>query len=205
MKAAFAAVLGGMQNLDDCEHRERPVDRLAALAAGARCVPDEDRNGNQVRRATHEQRQAILASLGVDLVAFKHSQRALSGVNAFQALAEILAWPSWWPQGEVGLSPVERFAVARWAIHEWAEERCPPRPKGCGGALVVPTQDGVDGTQRTMICSVCAGTGKRRWSDQERTQAMGAAHDEGMNQAHRIIAHAEMIAVRRGAKMLERW
>jgi hypothetical protein len=206
MKEAFAAVLGGLQSLGHDDARERPVDRLGALGAAARTAPNETREGAQVERANHELRQAWLASLGVDLVRFKFSRVEIAGKDAEDKLSAILAWSSWWTGRKVGLDPAQRDVVAWWAVHEWAEDRCPPRPDGCGGALQVPSSAApIDGAQPMVTCPQCGGMGKRKWKDEEREKAMGDPFSDAMDHAHRIIAHAESLAMRRGREMLERW
>ncbi len=193
MKGAFAAALGGFQSLGSDESRERPVDRLAALGA------------SQIARAEHELRQAHLASLGVDLIAFKFGGRKISRADAEDKLALILAWPTWWTGRKVELTPTQIDTVAWWAVTEWADDRCPPRPHGCGGALEVPNSaEPINGTQPMMVCAKCGGVGKRKWTDRERSLAMGETHPVGMDHAHRIIAFAESFAMRRGMEMLER-
>lgn len=206
MKEAFAAALGGFQSLGHDDVCERPVDRVGALGAGARTGPDETRDGAMVERGNHALRMAHLASLGVELVRFKHSMIEGARADAEDKLSAILAWPTWWALGRVALDPAQRDVVAWWAVHEWAEERCPPRPEGCGGALVVPSsQAPIDGAQPTITCPKCGGVGKRKWSDEERAKAMGDPFAIAMDHAHRIIAHAESLGTRRGMEMLDRW
>lgn len=206
MREAFAGVLGGLQSLGHDDACERPVDRLGALGTAARTGPDEDLNGNLVARSSDALRQAKLASLGVDLVAFKDARRALSQVDAIRALAEILLWTTWWTGRKVGINEHQAVKVAGWAVREWAEDRCQPRPNGCGGAREVPSAAAEqDGRQPTMICSQCHGSGRRRWTDEERTNAMGEAFAVPMSHAHRIMAFAESLALRRGMELVERW
>lgn len=194
MKGAFVGVLGGFQSLDSDESCERPVDRLGALAAA------------QIARAEESERSVILASLGVDLIRYKFAGVERAGADAEDRLSGIMAWPSWWTGGRVLLDPAQRDVVACWAVHEWAEDRCAPRPEGCGGALQVPSAaEPIDGAQPMMVCPTCGGTGKRRWTDAERIEAMGLAFPEGMAQAHKIIAFAEDLAMRRGKEQVERW
>jgi hypothetical protein len=87
---------------------------------------------------------------------------------------------------------------------EWTEDRCPPRPHGCGGALEVPSAEKVEGAQPMMVCPACHGVGKRKWSDKDREKAMGNSFPVAMENAHRIIAHAESLAIRGAKQMLER-
>jgi hypothetical protein len=194
VKAAFIAVLTGLQSLKSEESRETPVDRLAALGAA------------QIRKAEEAHRLSILTSLGVDLIRYKYARVETAGPDSEDKLSAILAWPSWWTGRKVGLDAIQRDMVACWAIHEWYSDLCPPRPEGCGGALEVPSAaQPIDGAQPMMTCSRCGGTGKRRWTDRERVEAMGDTFGKGMDHAHRIIAFAEDLAMRRGKEMLERW
>lgn len=193
MKQAFIGVLGGYQSLGDDDSRERPVNRLAALGAA------------QIARAEECEQEAIICSLGVDLIRFKFAGVERAEADAQDQLAGILAWPRWWKPYPI---PVQRDldAVATWAVHEWRNDKCPARPEGCGGALEVPSAaKPVDGPQPMMVCPQCRGTGVRLWTDVERAQAMGAAFDQAMSRAHAIISLAESLAMRRGRDQVERW
>jgi hypothetical protein len=194
MKAALAAALGGFQSLGHDDLRERPVDRVGAAGAA------------QIRGQGAEL-EAIKASLGVDLIRFKFSRIVRAGRDAEDMLSGILAWPSEWkPYGEVKLKARERGKVARWAIQEWAHDKCPPRPDGCGGAKEVPSSgQPIDGRQPMMSCPQCKGTGVRRWTDDDRIERMGADFSDGMARAHAIIGEAEALALRRARDLLERW
>lgn len=199
------AVLAGMTSLSHDDARERPVDRLGAAGFGGRVVPDQTREGANVERASHELRQAHLSSLGVDLIRYKFSGAQGAGSDAEDKLSLILGWPTQWAGRKVGLNAAQRDAVACWAIHEWAKDKCPPRPEGCGGAREVPSAEAVQGAQPMMDCPKCKGTGVRLWTNEERVEAMGDVFAVGMDSAHRIIAHAESLAVRTYKKMLEKW
>lgn len=191
----FAAALGGFTGLGGTEDgRERPVDRVGAAGA------------MQIERAEDAEREAIQASLGVDLMRYKWAGVERAGTEAELQLMGILFWGKWWKGGKCPLTPAERERVACWAVHEWANQACPPRPDGCGGKGEVPTAgEPVAGMQPMMTCPVCHGTTKRRWTDEERVEAMGSAFEEGMAEAHRIISTAEALALRRGRQLLERW
>jgi hypothetical protein len=194
MKAALAAALAGFQSLGHDDLRERPVDRVGAAGAA------------QIRGQGAEL-EAIKASLGVDLIRFKFSRIDRAGKDAEDMLSGILAWPSEWkPYGNVKLCARERDLVARCAVHEWANDKCPPRPDGCGGALEVPSAEkAIDGRQPMMACPRCKGNGIRRWTDDDRVERMGAGFSEGMARAHAIIGEAEALALRRARDLLERW
>lgn len=198
MKIALAVALGGALGMGSDDSRERPVDRVGAAGWSGRTV-------GMSERGSHEMRLAKLASLGVDLIAYKFGRRQLSGPAAESKLVAILAWPHWWTGGKYSLTDAEADAVALWSIHEWVEDKCAPRPHGCGGAREVPAEQGIDGAQRMILCSQCNGTGKRRWKDEERMGAMGKAFPDAMDKAHQIIAEAEALATRRCRELLERW
>lgn len=191
-KGAFVAAMGGFVNLDASDNRERPVDRLAALGAA------------QIARAEEAEQEAILASLGVDLIRYK-----FAGVDceadAQDQLAGILAWARWWkpyPAPEAR----DLDVVATWAVHEWRHDKCPSRPDGCGGAGEVPSAaKPLDGPQPMMACPKCGGTKLRRWTDEERVQAMARTFDREMSRAHSIISLAESLAMRRAEEQIERW
>lgn len=185
MKQSLAAVLSGFQALGSDESRERPVDRLAAMGA------------IQIGAS----RTSLIASLGVDLIAFKFGGRTQSQVTAEALLAEILAWPSWM----LDVTDEERPRIARWAVREWALDKCPPRPNGCGGAKEVPSHDQREGAQPMQPCPRCSGTGQYRYSDSERVAVLGEAFSKAMGVAHGIIGRSEDLAVRGGIEMLERW
>ena len=194
MKRAFAAALGGLQSLRADEWRERPVDRLGALGSA------------QIAHWEGELDRTLLVSLGVDLVRFKLSGIASAEVVAQKKLSDILVWERWWGPAPCPLSEQERKGISSWAVREWAGDKCPPRPEGCGGALEVPSAEKpIDGAQPMMVCPKCRGTGVRRWTDAERIEAMGRAYPAEIDQAHAIIGSAERLAISHGMKMLERW
>lgn len=189
MKQVLAGVLGGFQSLQANDVREVPVDRLTALAA------------SQVARAKEAERTAALCSLGVDLIRFKLAHIPGAKADAEDKLCAVLSWKnaesmsSW----NLKVSAGRRYAVARWAIQEWAIDVCP----SCLGAKEMKAHD-IEGAQPMLICVTCSGTGKRRYSDQERLDALGGEFDRAMNIAHGIIGRAEQLAVQRAKELLER-
>lgn len=194
MKRLFAGALGGFQNLDSDDFRERPVDRLGALGAA------------QIARADEALRLSILTSLGVDLIRYKFAGVDTAGSDAEDKLSAALSWPKEWPGRDVKLNASERDVVACWSIHEWKNDKCPQRPNGCGGALEIPSAaQPIDGAQPMVVCPVCHGTGWRRWKDTERLEAMGNAFEKAMSIAHALIVHAEDLAMRRGREQVEHW
>lgn len=193
MKAALAAVLTGFQGLEHNDVREKPVDRLGALGMIQRQRDEQSAHGKRVDR------EAALSSLGVELIRFKGAHVASAKADAEDKLAGIMAWRSW----GLDLTGKQRAIVAAWAIREWAVDICPT----CAGAREVRDHDQHDqvGTQPMKRCPSCLGTSKRRYSDEERTAAMGSAFSDAMFRAHEIIGRAEALAVERAKGMLERW
>lgn len=186
MKEALAAVLTGLQSLNEAPH-ERPVDRLHALAA------------SQLAAMTAP-RQAELCSLGRDLIAFKFANRVESHEPAVSGLANVLKWST----HRLSLKPWDYWPVSRWAIHEWAIDFC----AACSGKKEVPAHfEQIEGRQPMKPCQACAGTGKRRYSDQERAEALGnlKALERGLDVAHAMIGEAERQAVRTAQVLLEKW
>lgn len=179
MKQSLAIALAGLQGLGTTDdHRERPVDRLGALAMA------------QIQRADNAARQSFLASLGGDLIAFKFGNRAASKLDAEAKLEVALAWR------ELRLRAGQRKRIAAWAIQEWAIDLCPV----CKGAKEVPDHSDLEGAQPMKPCppspTGCGGSGKRRYSDEERIEALGETFARAMDEAHRLIGAAEDIATR---------
>jgi hypothetical protein len=174
------------------EFRERPVDRLHAMACAQTAT---------VNRAV---RESHLAGLGVSLIALRDSNRPDEYARAVDRLAKFL-------HGMVPrANPEMRKLLATQAIHENVISFC-PRCKGTGE---IPAQDGLDGAQRMAPCpsdTGCGGSGKRRYSDAERMEAM-SVNKETVNKvnaqlsyAHLVLAQAESEAVRNAIRLLERW
>ncbi len=178
MRKALAALFSGLQGLGSDSARERPVDRLAAIGA------------IQIRRADEAAGQSQLASLGVDLIAYKIGGRELSRTEAEIKLADALK------RKIPSLRRRETIRIARWTIHEWTEDACPM----CHGACEIPSGEGV-----TVTCEDCHGSGRHKYTDPERVEAMGAAYSKAVYEAHWIIGEAESLAIRMYSGMLERW
>ena len=195
MKLSLAVTLGGLQGLGGTEDgRERPVDRLTALAHAI--GPVERRSTSQAERGDRAARDSFLCSLGGDLIAFKFSNRAPSKSEAELKRAIALGWKCW----GLKLRRAQYDRIARWALMEYALDFCPT----CAAKGEIPNQQDVDGRQPMRQCPECGGNGKRHYSDQERTDAMGEAFDKAMSWAHSIIAMAESLAVRSVKERLER-
>lgn len=117
-------------------------------------------------------RQSHLNSLGVSLIAFRHAHRSDYYLQAVRQLGDALAWRK----------VKNRGAVARQAITEYVVDMCP----ACLGATKLADGNGV-----VRPCIVCAETGKRKYSDEERKNIPG----KSMSEAHRLISLAVSIAV----------
>lgn len=192
MKGVMALVLAGLQGLGSDESRERPVDRLTAMGA------------IQAARAGEVARISELNSLGIDLIAFKFGKRESSKQAAEEKLADVLAWldakgKSYW--GLRSRDPRHLLKIAAWAIREWDVDYCP----SCRGAKEISFYgEGFEGPQRMTICPDCRGTGKRRYSDGERADALGDANSRALAIAAGIIGQAEGQAVRHAREKLGR-
>ncbi len=188
MKELLAAVLGGPQSLGEDPVSEKPVDLLHAIGAGSA-------HGSVIRAS----RDALLVSLGRDLIALKHGGREASLWPAIGNLAEVLSWTS----HRLDLKPWQRTAVARWALVEWVEDACGT----CTGKGQIPMhQEAAEGRQGMKQCPTCSGIGKRRYSDEERLKALGLAWlgERPLSVAHSQIAAAEREAVQVTREMFER-
>lgn len=196
MKLALAVTLGGLQGLGSTpDSRERPVDRLTALARAQ--GPVERRGMTQCERGDHAAMESYLCSLGGDLIAFKFGNRAPSKSEAELKLAIALGWKKW----GLKLKRAQCESIARCALMEWALDFCPT----CKGAKEIPNYQDVDGRQPMKPCSECHATGTRLYTDSERIEAMGEAYGKAMGWAHSIISQSEALAVRLVKERLERW
>jgi hypothetical protein len=151
----------------------------------------------QIARSREAQHQAFLCSLGVDLISFKFANRPSAKQDSEDKLAIALGWAQW----KLKLSKRAAHEVSIWTVQEWAIDLCPT----CKGAGHIPNQERVEGVQPMKPCPSCATTGKRRYSDSERHEALGGPFDKALSVAHGIIGRAEDLAVRQAKTMLERW
>lgn len=129
----------------DSEH-ENDLDRLTALAMGS--VESDRRSA----------RESLLNSLGRSLIALKVSGRTDLFNRSVIDLKDSLKWRL------LKSSQRDRLRVAKVVIQEWVDDTC----RQCNGAKSVFDHNGVK-----MGCLVCAGTGKHRYSDQERAESLG--------------------------------
>jgi hypothetical protein len=196
MKFALAVTLGGFQGLGSTpDNRERPVDRLTAMARAE--GPVERRNQSQCERGDRAAMESFLCSLGVDLIAFKFGHRVASKSEAELKLAIALKWK----QYGLKLTVAQSEKIAAWAVMEWALDFCPT----CRGAKEIPNYQDVDGRQPMKPCTSCEGTGLRRYTDAERVEAMGQTFDRAIGWAQSLIAQSEALAVKLTKERLERW
>lgn len=161
----------------DADH-ERDLDRLLALCLG---------NITTDRRAS---REAHLNALGMALIAFKHRNLPEYHARAQSGLADALAWKA------KGISKGRRYGIAGLAISEWVIDQC----NQCLGSRIVTD---VNGVQRA--CLLCSGSGKRRYSDEERASILGASggrYNSAVEIAHSVIGLAVRLAYEFGNKML---
>jgi hypothetical protein len=134
----------------DSEH-ENDLDALTALAMGSVACD---------RRSA---RESLLNSLGVSLLALKVSRRVDLFNRVVMDLKDCLRWRL--PK----ISQRDRLKVAKTVIVEWVEDVC----QSCNGARHIFDANGVK-----MACLVCAGTGKRRYSDLERAQSLEVSNPD---------------------------
>ena len=184
-REALAHSLSGPVSLMEDQWRERDVDRLHALAA-AQCAYGKTA------------RESALASLGVCLIALKSANRADEYVRSVDQLAHMLRKTKPRPNADL------RIRISRQAVHEHIVDFCPT----CRGTGEIPDQEGLEGAQRMRPCPECHGHGKRRYSDSERVELIGAPLrdvNRWMADAMALISEAEAEAVRSASKLLERW
>ena len=185
MKEALAHALSGPISLAEDEWRERPVDRLHALAAAQSAC------GRTAR-------EAALSALGVSLIALKAANRADEYARSVDRLAHMLRKAKPRPSLEV------RTRIARQAVHEHIVDFCGT----CQGRGEIPDQEGLEGAQRMKPCPECGGHGKRRYSDSERLEIVGCEArycGAWIADAMALISEAESEAVRTANRLLERW
>ena len=179
MRESLAHALSGPISLQEDEYRERPVDRLHALASAAR--------------------ESHLSALGLSIIALKAANRPDEYVRSVDRLAYFLCRMKNRPNAEM------RLRIARQAVMEHIVDFCPT----CKGTGEIPAQEGVDGAQRMKECPECGGHGKRRYSDSERMEALGVKSikdvERWVAEALGWIAQAEHEATKTAKKLLEKY
>jgi hypothetical protein len=110
--------------------------------------------------------------------------------------------------GEKIQSPdhLSAVAVARQAIQEHIIDVCPT----CSGRGEVPDHDveHLDGPQPMKLCDTCGGSGSRRYSTDERKQALSASVDhrrvnDRLDEAIQVIRNAESYAIEAWAQQMK--
>ncbi len=87
--------------------------------------------------------------------------------------------------------------LAGMAIAEWLNDSCAV----CNGAAQVKNEAG------TVIieCQACNGSGKHRFTDEDRARVMGERMDKPLSILHGLIGIAERLKVQAVGRLLERW
>lgn len=194
MRELLAQVLTSPVSLQEDEWRERPVDRLHAIA----CAQASTGRYN-------------LSLIGRHVFAFyvlppddKESGPAL--VKAREALANALLAPG----HKLGLTHETAHLVALQALREGRDATCRTCKgrKDAMGFHSVPDvkklagwREG-DGPVPMTLCPACDGTGKHRFSDREREQMVGADAPKAFSVAHSLISRAIDTLERKARKLL---
>lgn len=184
MREALAHALTGPVNLDERDGWERPVDRIHALAAA------------QAVTLNRTARECALASLGVSLIALKAANRPDEYTRTVEKLMDALMWLRPRPSSK------QANLIARQAIMENVVDHC----FTCQGRGHVQGDNGV-----VKACSACGGSGKRRYSDDERKEVLqmeGKEFDRAnrqLGEALKFLSMAEAEAIKSAKKMLEKW
>ena len=162
-------------------------DRLTALCMGA------------VASDRRVSREAHLNALGVSLIAYKHSGQDTYRLRAIDGLQHALRWKA------KGLTTARRLRIAQLTVHEWVSDACEP----CTGSKIE-----IDGNGVQRPCSACSlmirgelfATGKKRYSDRERTDVLGEdakPYAQAIGIAHGLISMAVDGAERAAVEMLK--
>lgn len=185
MREALAHALTGPVNLDEQESRERPVDRLHAMACAAR--------------------ESHLSSLGVSYIALRAANRADEYARTISKLEKCLAW------GKRRVAQEMRFKLARQAVMESIVSACPR----CSGTKEVKADIGLDGAQRMKPCPPapegCGGHGLRRYSDDERMNSLEVDKhlyrllERHLTDAIAFLNAGEAEAIRTARRLLEKY
>ena len=185
MREALAKALSGPINLDEQESRERPVDRLHAMACASR--------------------DSHLSSLGVSFIALRAANRPDEYARTVSKLEKCLAW------GKRRIAQEMRYKLARQAVMESIVNACPR----CSGTKEVRAEDGLDGAQRMKPCPPspegCGGHGLRRYSDDERMASLDVDKhvyrtlERHLADAIGFLNAGEAEAVRLARRLLEKY
>ena len=188
---ALAVALAGYTSLSEAANGSiRPVDRLHALGMG--------------QRYREAQREAALICLGGDLIRYSRSRVDSAQGDCVEKLASLLH------KGR----PETRMAVAIQAIHEFhapACQICKGRTDATGIFSVPDPPEGWeegDGPVPMRVCPSCNGTGMRRWTDADRSHALGTNAKRLRDQfadAYILISEAIWLAEQAGMRLVNRW
>jgi len=197
VKESLAHALSGPVSLAEDEWRERPVDRLHALAS------------SQIANGVRTEREAILAALGKSWIALRDAMRTDEMPEVLSGLIACLMWSRPRPTAKAA------ELVARWIIIERVHENCPT----CKGRKEIPDSDKMGGRALEAgagaipmrECPECHGTGKHVYSNRERIEGMGInagelhKYQKLLFDAEMWLTQAESQAVRSTMRLLERW
>lgn len=158
LEALARSMSGGLTY--DSEHDGNGLDLLTAMACGS------------VTSTSRAARESILNSLGVSLIALKMAGRADLFKRAVIELKDCLRWRI------RKMGQRDRLLVAKVVIDEWVQDGC----HMCRGAKHIFDEGGVK-----RPCMVCVGTGKHRYSDAERAEALGVDSPEAATKWSRAL------------------
>lgn len=167
-REALARALTGTVGLGESpSHDAAPVDRLHAVGAA--------------------QRASQLAVLGFELVRLKNSNVAEAYGPCKDGLADFLMERC----DNLNIKRPQAEIIAAQVVMEFVIDYC----HACGGRGETPDtsrSDGRDGAVPMKACGVCGGVGVRRYTDDERAQAIGDARklQRAFSEAHAILAGA---------------
>lgn len=189
MSESLARALGGHTGLGESpSHDAAPVDRLHAVAAAQRKETYAD-----CRDASAA---SFLASLGRDLYSLINADGERWRWRCEIGLANALRWD----QYRLSLTPETAMFVAIQTIKEVKNDRC----RVCNGRtdeygiFSIPDSDRMAGREQAdgpipmRPCPQCGGTGKHRFSDEERAATVGEAarFTRAFDMAHALISQS---------------
>lgn len=191
-RESLAHALSGPVSLAEDQWRERDVDRLHAIAS-AQLVREQDERCNKARKS------AALCSLGVDVFAYTVLPEGdPGGVRAFNRAFKTLMDYLDWSEHRLSLRESTKIAVARHSLLEHKNSTC----RVCNGKTdedripSIPDVDRLkgwregDGPVPMRACPSCGGTGKHKWTDEERFNSTGIRHkvmDRAFSVAHELL------------------
>lgn len=180
MKKALARALSGNVGLGESpSHDAAPVDRLHAIAAAQRRETYADYRDADAR--------SYLASLGVDLVRLKLANVA----GAYEPCKERLTVALMWRGNELRIKEAAASIIAAQCLTEFVIDFC-PTCSGTGEVKDHSKTDGREGATPMRVCPTCGGHGMRRYTDEERSEAIGEARRlaKAFEAAHALMGQA---------------